>query len=72
MRKQSLLSLSVLTAAVALGALPADAQKSADTLRIGMRDAVTNIDPYYNALRTGLVMAHQGLGNAHLSRSSDL
>ena len=60
MRKQSLLSLSVLTAAVALGALPADAQKSADTLRIGMRDAVTNIDPYYNALRTGLVMAHQG------------
>ncbi len=37
----------------------AHAQKSADTLRIAMRDAVTNIDPYYNNLRTGLVMAHQ-------------
>ena len=25
-----------------------------------MRDALPNIDPYYNNLRTGLVMAHQG------------
>jgi len=42
-----------------LGAAPASAQKSADTLRIVFRDAVTNIDPYYNQLRTGLVIAHQ-------------
>ena len=35
------------------------AQKSADTLRITMRDALTNIDPYYNNLRTGVVMHHQ-------------
>ncbi|MCB4824402.1 ABC transporter substrate-binding protein [Roseicella aerolata] len=36
------------------------AQKAQDTLRIVMRDALPNIDPYYNNLRTGLVMAHQG------------
>jgi peptide/nickel transport system substrate-binding protein len=36
------------------------AQKSADTLRISMRDALPNIDPYYNNLRTGVVMHHQG------------
>ncbi|TDH64403.1 ABC transporter substrate-binding protein [Dankookia rubra] len=36
------------------------AQKAAETLRIVMRDALPNIDPYYNNLRTGLVMAHQG------------
>ena len=42
------------------GAVPATAQKSADTLRIVMRDALTNIDPYYNNLRTGVVMHHQG------------
>ena len=43
-----------------LGATPVLAQKSADTLRITMRDALTNIDPYYNNLRTGVVMHHQG------------
>lgn len=37
----------------------AHAQKSADTLRIVERNAVTNIDPYYNQLRSGLVIAHQ-------------
>ena len=40
--------------------MPAAAQKSADTLRIVMRDALPNIDPYYNNLRTGVVMHHQG------------
>src|SRR5205823_2273189 len=34
-------------------------QKSADTMRIVFRDAVTNVDPYYNQLRTGLVIGHQ-------------
>ncbi len=38
---------------------PARAQKSANTLRISWRDAITNVDPYYNQLRTGLVLAHQ-------------
>jgi peptide/nickel transport system substrate-binding protein len=40
-------------------AVPAMAQKSADTLRITMRDALPNVDPYYNNLRTGVVMHHQ-------------
>ena len=38
---------------------PARAQKSADTLRIAWRDAIPNVDPYYNSQRTGLVLAHQ-------------
>jgi peptide/nickel transport system substrate-binding protein len=38
--------------------LPASAQKSADTLRIVFRDAVPNIDPYYNSQRTGLILSH--------------
>ena len=38
---------------------PALAQKSADTLRIAWRDAIPNVDPYYNQLRTGLVVAHE-------------
>ncbi len=38
--------------------LPAAAQKSADTLRVVWRDAVPNVDPYYNSQRTGLILAH--------------
>lgn len=38
---------------------PALAQKSADTLRITWRDAIPNVDPYYNSLRTGMVVAFQ-------------
>src|SRR5215470_685093 len=45
---------------IAGGAAPLLAQKSSDTLRIVMRDALPNIDPYYNSLRTGIVMHHQG------------
>jgi peptide/nickel transport system substrate-binding protein len=47
-------------AAVLLGAVPgpAHAQKSADTLRIAWRDAVSTLDPYYNQQRTGLILAH--------------
>ena len=40
-------------------AAPALAQKSADTLRITWRDAIPNVDPYYNSLRTGMVVAFQ-------------
>src|SRR4051812_14235202 len=40
-------------------ALPAMAQKSADTLRITWRDAIPDVTPYYNQLRTGIVLAHQ-------------
>ena len=48
------------TALLGAGASPAMAQKSADTLRITMRAALSNIDPYYNNERTGVVMHHQG------------
>ena len=44
--------------ALALLAGPTHAQKSADTLRVAWRDAVTNLDPYYNQQRTGLILAH--------------
>ena len=42
-----------------LAGVPASAQKAQDTLRIAWRDAVPNVDPYYNSIRTGLVVAHQ-------------
>ena len=42
-----------------LGGSPAHAQKSANTLRVTWRDAVPDVDPYSNQLRTGLVLAHQ-------------
>src|SRR5258708_31557758 len=38
---------------------PAAAQKWADTLRIPWRDAIPDVDPYYNSLRTGMVVAFQ-------------
>ena len=43
----------------ALAAQPAMAQRASDTLRIVFRDAVPNIDPYFNSQRTGLILGHQ-------------
>jgi peptide/nickel transport system substrate-binding protein len=61
MRMQTRVGAAILTAVLlGAGALPAAAQKSADTLRIVMRDALPNIDHYYNNQRTGVVMHHQG------------
>src|SRR6202140_4620345 len=40
-------------------AAPALAQKSADTLRITWRDAIPDVDPYYNSQRTRLGVAFQ-------------
>jgi peptide/nickel transport system substrate-binding protein len=50
---------AALAGSIMAAAVPAMAQKSADTLRVTWRDAVPNVDPYYNQLRTGLVLAHQ-------------
>jgi len=51
---------SAILAAAALAFAPAaHAQKSADTLRIQFVDAVPNLDMYFNAQRTGLILAHQ-------------
>lgn len=58
MRKSVWWTGTVLAASMAL-ALPARAQKSADTLRVTWRDAIPDITPYYNQLRTGLVLGHQ-------------
>jgi peptide/nickel transport system substrate-binding protein len=55
----SLLFGGALFAAGLTAAMPAAAQKSADTLRITWRDAVPDITPYYNQLRTGIVIGHQ-------------
>ena len=60
MRVQFRFGAAILAAALlGVGASPLVAQKSADTLRISMRDALPNVDPYYNNLRTGVVMHHQ-------------
>ena len=37
----------------------AQAQKSTNTLRIAWRDAIPDVNPYYNQLRNGLVLAQQ-------------
>jgi peptide/nickel transport system substrate-binding protein len=58
---RSLARIAALAGALA-GLAPivaANAQKSADTLRVAWRDQVADIDPYYNNMRTGLVVAHQ-------------
>ena len=43
-------------AAMLAWAAPAMAQKSADTLRITWRDAIPNVDFYYNSLRAGYII----------------
>ena len=50
---------ATLAAALCLLAAPALAQKSADTLRVSWRDALPTVDPYYNQLRTGLIVAFE-------------
>ncbi len=49
----------MLLAAALTAASPAWAQKSADTLRVTWRDAIPNVDPYYNSLRSGFVLQRQ-------------
>ena len=58
-------------ATAAASRLPAQAQKSADTLRVVWRDALPNVDPYFNNARTGLIVAHQAFDTLLLSRSRD-
>lgn len=58
-RRRLLAWLSAASVAPWLGSSVARAQKSADTLRIVWRDAIPDADPYYNTLRTGLVLAHE-------------
>ncbi len=52
---RALLAASALMAV----AVPAQAQKSADTLRVVWWDQIVNVNPYYNQLRAGIIVAHQ-------------
>jgi peptide/nickel transport system substrate-binding protein len=58
MRSDTWLRGALLAACMTLAA-PVLAQKSADTLRITWRDAIPDVDPYYNSQRTGMVVAFQ-------------
>ena len=49
----------LLAAGLSAITLPAMAQKSADTLRITWRDGIPDVLPYYNQLRSGVVLGHQ-------------
>jgi len=53
--------LAAFTALAATFVSPAAAEKATDTLRIVWRDAIPNVDPYYNQLRVGLIVAHHYL-----------
>src|SRR3981081_485412 len=58
MRSNSWLRGALLASSMTLAmAAPALAQKSADTLRITWRDAIPDVNPYYNSQRTGMVVA---------------
>src|SRR5579864_1855231 len=59
MDRRTLLGSLTLALSLLYVGQPAQAQKSADTLRIVFWDSVPNIDPYYNSQRTGLIIAHQ-------------
>jgi peptide/nickel transport system substrate-binding protein len=60
MRLDIWLRNAVPAACIAFAVLtPAFAQKSADTLRITWREAIPDVDPYYNSQRTGMVVAFQ-------------
>ncbi|MCX7380932.1 MAG: ABC transporter substrate-binding protein [Alphaproteobacteria bacterium] len=58
MIRNAKLLAAAIAAAVTLAA-PAQAQKSADTLRAVHWTQIADINPYYNQLRDGLVVAHQ-------------
>jgi peptide/nickel transport system substrate-binding protein len=59
MRKPVGLGGVLLGVLLGLAAQPAAAQKAADQLRVVTGNAVTNVDPYYNSQRTGLVIHQQ-------------
>ena len=59
MIRRTLFGIIVLALSLFCVGQSAQAQKSADTLRIVFRDGIPNVDPYYNNLRTGVILQHQ-------------
>ncbi|MDR3537775.1 MAG: ABC transporter substrate-binding protein [Acetobacteraceae bacterium] len=72
MRKLAWLAAVAVAAAGGLTTIPAAAQKSADTLRVAWRDQIADVDPYFNNLRTGLVVAHQAMDGLVYRDPNDL
>src|SRR5215470_18471452 len=60
MRPRHLFAIFAALAAVTFTS-PAEAEKATDTLRIVWRNAIPNVDYYYNPLRVGLIVAHHYL-----------
>jgi peptide/nickel transport system substrate-binding protein len=59
MQRRTLLGTIAALPALTAGGRPARADQSSDTLRITWRDAIPDIDPYRNNLRTGLTVTHE-------------
>ncbi len=59
MKRRTFLGTAVVAAALPAARESALAQKARDTLRITWRDAIPDVDPYRNSLRTGLIVAHE-------------
>ena len=57
MRKSVLAAGAAALGLAALAAMPANAGKADDTLRIVWKESVPNIDPYFNQLRSGFIIA---------------
>ena len=57
-------------AAAAMSVCAAHAEKATDTLRVVWRDAIPNVDPYYNTLRAGLIV-HQHTMDGLVYRDPD-
>jgi peptide/nickel transport system substrate-binding protein len=51
--------LGTVAAGAVMGSVTAEAQKASDTLRVTWRDAVPDVDPYRNSLRTGIIVSHE-------------
>ena len=59
MKRRSFIAASAAAAALPGAIGTAQAQKAQNTLRVTWRDAVPDVDPYRNSLRTGLVVSHE-------------
>lgn len=57
MRNRLLLTAATALGLACFGSAPSWADKSDDTLRIVWKESVPNVDPYFNQLRSGFIMA---------------